>query len=219
MAEQTVVCPKCGHRFPVTKALTGQIEDSLRHEFEARAKEQEKATRAVYEKRLAAEQKRLEKQVTVRAQKASAVQVARLRSLLSSGAKREKATKASFARQLVAERSRLEREAIKGARAAVSTQVADLRKQIRAREAAIQDMQDREAAVQQREKQLKAREQNIQKAIEATRKKTIEETSETIEKEYHTRELQHQKVVSDLKKQLPTRSEGLSNPRNRPKGK
>jgi len=202
MAEQTVVCPKCGHRFPVTKALTGQIEDSLRHEFEAQAKEQEKATRAVYEKRLAAEQKRLEKQVTVRAQQASAAQVARLRSLLSSAAKREKAAKASFARQLVAERSRLEREAIKGARAAVSTQVADLRKQIRAREAAIQDMQDREATVQQRETQLRVREQNIQKAIEATRKKTIEETSETIEKEYHTRELQHQKVVSDLKKQL-----------------
>lgn len=206
MAEPTVVCPKCGHRFPVTKALTGQIEDSLRHEFEAQAKEQEKAAQAAYEKRFAVEQKKIEKQITAQAEKASAAQVAKLRSLLSDAEKREKATKASFAKQLVAEKLRLEREALKEAKAAVSTQVADLRKQIRESEAAIQGMQEREAAVQQREKQLKAREQNIQKAIarevEATRKKTIEEASERIEKEYHTRELQHQKVVSDLKKQL-----------------
>ncbi len=32
MAEPIVVCPQCGHRFPVTKALTDQIEESLRRQ-------------------------------------------------------------------------------------------------------------------------------------------------------------------------------------------
>jgi hypothetical protein len=206
MADPIVVCPKCGHRFAVTKALTDQIEVSLRHQFEARAEEQEKAAQVAYEKRLAAEREKLEKQVTARAAKASAAQVAKLRGLLADAKKREKTAQASFVRQLAAEKSRLQREAVNEAKASVSSQLVDLRKQIRESEAAVQEMQKREAAVQEREKLLKAKEQDIQKAIarerEVTRKKTLQETSERIEKEYHTRELQHQKVVSDLKKQL-----------------
>jgi len=188
MAEPRVVCPKCGHRFAITKVLTDKIEDSLRHQFEAQAKEQEKAAQVAYEKRLAAEREKLEKQVTARAAKASAAQVAKLRGLLADAEKREKAAQASFARQLAVEKSRLKREAVNDAKASVSSQLADLRKQIRENKTAVQDMQEREAAVQEREKLLKAKEQDIQKAIarevEVTRKKTLQEASERIEKEY-----------------------------------
>jgi hypothetical protein len=206
MAESKVVCPKCGYRFPVTKALTDQIEDSLRQQYEAQAKEREKAAQVAYNTRLATEREKLEKQVTARAAKASATQVAKLRSLLANAERREKAAHSNFHRQLASEKSRLEREATKEAKASVASQMADLRKQIRESEAAVEEMQKREAAVRQRERSLKAREEDLQKAIarkvEATRKRTVQEVSERIEKEYHTRDLQHQKVVSDLKQQL-----------------
>ena len=206
MAEPRVVCPKCGHRFPLTKALTDQIEGTLRQEFEIQAEEQKKAVQAVYDKRLAAEQKKIERQITAQAKKAASSQISKLRSLLLDADKREKATKAGFAKQLATEKSRLEREARKEANATVSAQITDLHKQIGDNKATIRDMQARESAVQQLEKQLKTREQNIQQVIarevEATRKKAVEEVSVKIEKDYHTRELQHQKVVSDLKTQL-----------------
>ena len=37
MAEQTIVCPNCGKRIPVSKALTHQIETELRETFDAQA--------------------------------------------------------------------------------------------------------------------------------------------------------------------------------------
>lgn len=36
MTEPRVICPKCGHRFPVTEALTAQIEKALREQFETK---------------------------------------------------------------------------------------------------------------------------------------------------------------------------------------
>ena len=61
MSEPRVECPKCGHRFPVTKALTGQIEESLRHQYEADTKALEKSMKVEYDKRIAAEHEKAEK--------------------------------------------------------------------------------------------------------------------------------------------------------------
>ncbi len=49
MAEPRIVCPKCGHRFPVTKALTAQIEESLEARFQAETKKKEKRTSCLRE--------------------------------------------------------------------------------------------------------------------------------------------------------------------------
>jgi uncharacterized Zn finger protein (UPF0148 family) len=35
MAEQTILCPSCGKRIPISKALTEQAEANLRKDFEA----------------------------------------------------------------------------------------------------------------------------------------------------------------------------------------
>jgi hypothetical protein len=206
MAETIVVCPECGHRFPVTKALTDQIEESLRRQFEADSRQKEKAAQAAFEKRLEAEREKIEKLATTRAAEASAAEVGKLRTLLAEGEKREKEARANFDRQLAAEKARLKLDAVKEARASVTTEIAELREQMRKNNAKLQEMQKRDAEIQEREKQLKAKEQDLQKAIarevEAARKRTFQETSERLEEEYRTRELQHQKIVTDLKKQV-----------------
>lgn len=177
MAEQRVVCPKCGHRFPISKALTDQIEHSLRHQFDEQSKEQVRAAKATFAKRLLSERERVERQVT-----------------------------ANFRKRLAAEKSRVRREAVKEAQASAAAHVAGLRKHIRQSELAVKGFQKREAAVKARDKLLKAKEQDIDKAIarevEVARKKTLLEATERIEREHHTRDLQHQKVVADLRKQL-----------------
>lgn len=39
MPEQTIECPKCGHRIPLTDALMRPIEENLRREYDAKSKE------------------------------------------------------------------------------------------------------------------------------------------------------------------------------------
>jgi hypothetical protein len=162
----SIVCPKCGHRFPITKALTGQIENSLRHEFEVHARDQQKAAQAAFEKRFAIEREKF-----------------------------KKVAQTNMEKQLAVEKSRLERAAVEKAKA----QIAELREQIRDNKAAVWEMQKREAA-------WKAKEGNLQKEIdrkvEAARMKERQEARESIEKEYHIRELLHQKAYADVKQQL-----------------
>lgn len=199
MTDSRVICPKCGNRFPVTEALTAQIEEGLRERFDTELKERENVARTAYEKRLIAERAKLEKEASARAERASAAELSKLRQSLAAVERREKTAEANFAKQLAEEKSRLRRDALREASASVSGQVADLRKQVKDGETKLRTIQAREADLQQRE-------QDIQKAItrevDAARKKTQQETTAKVDKDYRTRELQHQKMVADLKNQL-----------------
>ena len=105
MPEQTIVCPKCGNRFPVSKALNDQIEA----EAEKRGKEAE----AVYEEKLAAETARLEKQARKQAEKAVSADVSMLREELAQAQKTGKDAQASFEHRLEEEISKLQKQARK----------------------------------------------------------------------------------------------------------
>ncbi len=48
MAEQTVVCPKCGSRIPLSQALGGQFEQRIRKELALELKEKERDLKAQY---------------------------------------------------------------------------------------------------------------------------------------------------------------------------
>lgn len=76
MPEQTIICPNCGKRIPVSEALTHQIESKLRDEYEAKEKEREKVitekaekkARIDAEKQLAAEKSIIEKRAKINAE-------------------------------------------------------------------------------------------------------------------------------------------------------
>jgi uncharacterized Zn finger protein (UPF0148 family) len=55
MTEPTIVCPQCGKNFPLTRALTDQVETALRREFEQERRVQEKRLREDFDKKLAFE--------------------------------------------------------------------------------------------------------------------------------------------------------------------
>lgn len=206
MVEPSIVCPKCGCRFPLTKALTAQIEGPLREQFEAERRERERAAQAAYEKQLTAERAKLEREATAAARKASAAELSKLRASLAAADRREKAAQANFARQLAFEKARLKGEALKEATASVSAKIAELRRNVEKKEAQLREIRLKEAELHQRESVLRAKEQGLQRRIadevNAARKKALQETTAKLDKEYRTRELQHQKVVTDLKNQL-----------------
>ena len=40
MADETIVCPKCKFQFPLSEAMTRQIEEGIRSQFDAQSKEE-----------------------------------------------------------------------------------------------------------------------------------------------------------------------------------
>ena len=68
MAEQSISCPACGKKIPLTRALRAEIEESVEREM-----------RAKYEERLEADLQRVQKEAVRRAEKKAAQELAALR--------------------------------------------------------------------------------------------------------------------------------------------
>ena len=83
MAEQSIACPSCGKKIPLTRALRAEIETSLKAEFG----ERERELRDEYERKLDAERERVEKDAAKRAEKKLAQELAGLKDQLKDQAK------------------------------------------------------------------------------------------------------------------------------------
>ena len=83
MAEQSIACPSCGKKIPLTRALRAEIETSLKAEFG----EREREMRDEYEKKLEADRERVEKDAAKRAEKRLAQELAGLQGQLKEQAK------------------------------------------------------------------------------------------------------------------------------------
>lgn len=75
MSAETIACPSCGRKIPLSDALRSEIESSLRAQFDAR----ERALRKELENRLAQDAVRLEKDAAERAEKKLAQELAGLK--------------------------------------------------------------------------------------------------------------------------------------------
>ena len=83
MAEQSIACPSCGKRIPLTRALRAEIETSLKAEFG----ERERELRDEYERKLDADRERVEKDAAKRAEKKLAQELGGLKEQLREQAK------------------------------------------------------------------------------------------------------------------------------------
>ena len=83
MAEQSIACPSCGKKIPLTRALRAEIETSLKAEFG----ERERELRDEYERKLDADRERVEKEAAKRAEKKLAQELAGLQGQLNDQAK------------------------------------------------------------------------------------------------------------------------------------
>lgn len=205
MAEQTVICPKCGTRIPISKALTSQIEADLRKSFDAESAKRDKETQAAFEKRLATETTRLEKQARKDAEQAASAEFSKIQRELSDAQKREKAAQAGFERKLAQEKSRLEKQARIDVEKEISTEMADLQEQLRKKEKQVADVQKQQVHIQKLQDQLNAREKAIEteiaRKVERASRKVEEEISSRIEEEHHKHDLELEMKLSDARRQ------------------
>jgi hypothetical protein len=87
MAEQSIACPSCGKKIPLTRALRAEIEQSVKQEFEETLRSRERELRALYEERLEDDLQRAQKEAVRKAEKKIAQEVAALRDQVRDQAK------------------------------------------------------------------------------------------------------------------------------------
>jgi hypothetical protein len=76
--DQSIACPSCGKKIPLTRALRAEIESSLKEEFDERTRE----LRDQYDRKFDADRERLEKDAARRAEKKLAHELAGLKQQL-----------------------------------------------------------------------------------------------------------------------------------------
>ncbi len=205
MAEQTITCPNCGQRIPISKALTSQIEAGLRKTFKAEAARREKETEAAFKKRLIAEIARSERQARKEAEQAASAKLSKMQLDLTQAKKREKATEASFDRRLAEAKSRLEKQTRKEIKKEISAELAELQEQVWEKDKQIARGKKNEAEILKLQNQIAAREKameaEITRRVDKASRKAREETAAKSEAQHRSHELQLEKQLSDARRQ------------------
>lgn len=196
MLEQSIVCPHCERKIPLTEALTHPIEEKLRKEFESETKKQERdheaaiaAIKKEHAQELAGERAAIEKTARKHAEEALAHDIKDLKSQLEEKAKllddarkhelalrkrereieeRESNLKLEAQRTLDKERAKIREEATAKALGQHELELSDLKTQLAERTKQLDDAQQQELALRTRQRELEERERSL--TLEMTRK-------------------------------------------------
>lgn len=87
MADQSISCPSCGKKIPLTRALRAEIEASVKQQFDETLQERERQLRAKDQSRLEEELLRAEKEAAKRTEKKIAQELTGLKTQLKDQAK------------------------------------------------------------------------------------------------------------------------------------
>ena len=87
MADQSISCPSCGKKIPLTRALRADIEASLKQQFDQTLQDRDRELRANYESRLEEDLQRAEAEAAKKAEKRVAQELAGLKDQVKDQAK------------------------------------------------------------------------------------------------------------------------------------
>ncbi len=87
MADQSISCPSCGKKIPLTRALRAEIEASLKQQFDETLQNRERELRAKYESRLEEDLQRAQADAAKKAEKRVAQELAGLKNQVKDQAK------------------------------------------------------------------------------------------------------------------------------------
>lgn len=234
MLEQSISCPHCGKKIPLTEALTHPIEEKLRKEFSSETKKSEREHEAAVEalkkehaQELVGERVAIEKAARKRVEDALAQDMKDLKSELAEKAKlldearkeelalrkrereideRENTLKLETQRTLDKERTRIREEAATKALGERQIELDDLKTQLEDRTKKLDEAQQRELVLRKREREIEERESTLK--VEAQR--TLDKERGKIRAEAAAKALGERQVeLDDLKAQLQERTEKL----------
>ena len=87
MADQSISCPSCGKKIPLTRALRAEIEASLKRQFDETLENRERELRAKYDSRLEGDLQRAQADAAKKAEKRVAQELAGLKNQVKDQAK------------------------------------------------------------------------------------------------------------------------------------
>jgi hypothetical protein len=87
MSDQSISCPSCGKKIPLTRALRAEIEASLKQQFDDTLQDRERELRTKYESRLEEDLRRAQAEAAKKAEKRVAQELAGLKSQVKDQAK------------------------------------------------------------------------------------------------------------------------------------
>jgi len=173
---QTIQCPECGTEIPLTEAISSQLSEEIRREYECRAQAKEREL-AKEREALAARERQLEES--------------------------RRAVDEAVAKKVAEERVRVEAEAKKKASESVALAVADLQNQVAEKEKALGVAQKNELEIRKKQRELEAEKRNmdleVARRLDTERKKVQEETVKAAQEEHRLKDLDNEKMIEGLK--------------------
>jgi len=176
---QTISCPEGGTEIPLTEAISSQLSEEIRREYECKAQAKEREL-AKEREALAVRQKQLEES--------------------------RKAVDETVSKRLAEERVRVEAEAKKKASESVALAVADLQNQVAEKEKALGVAQKNELEIRKKQRELEAEKKNleleVERRLDAERKKVQEDAVKAVQEEHRLKDLEKDKRLADVQAQL-----------------
>lgn len=206
MENQKITCPECNATFPVTEALTGEIEDRLRKEWEKDAEQEKEKYETEFQEMLKKSVEEATKKASKDAKSEYDAEVADLEKELKATQKEVEKEKKSFEQRVAGETVRLEKEAKKAANETASSEITDLKNKLQERSKKIRELEEASELLDEKGKKLEAREKKLEatvakevnKAVAEAKKKAMDETAE----EFESQIMQKDKKLGDLSKQV-----------------
>ena len=176
MPDQTIKCPKCGTKIPLSEALTNQIEDSIRSQYEAEAAKRTQE----FDKEKQAFKKQLEKQ--------------------------KQAVEEQVAEQVKAERKKIAEVERKKILAEQNEQTKALQEELEEKNKKLSDMQKQEIGLRKKQRELEQKRQELelenQRTLDAERKKISEEAGKKAAEEQQLKMREKDDQLDAMKKQI-----------------
>jgi hypothetical protein len=218
MSDQAISCPQCGTQIPLTEALSHQIKERLKNEFE---KEQQKKEQELSErqarleeerKRLSEEKLSMEKIVEERLKEAGAKQeqeLSRQKEAFELEKKRLEQEKIALAeeaeKKLAAEREEMQRRAEAKAQEKLSTELADLKMQNEERARELEEVRKNELELRKKAREIEEREKKLelemQRKMDEEKEKIADLVRRSTEDEFRMKMLEKEKQLEQAQRQ------------------
>ena len=179
MPEQTIVCPNCGKKIPITETLSHQIKENLQREFDDKVKQLE-ISLSKREKLLHEEAKKIEKS--------------------------KQAIETQICERLKVEAEKLKREAKKEAKSALELELKDLQEQNAEKEKRLEEARKAELEFRKKIRDLDEKRKNIDleivRRLDEEREKIKLNALEIFSEERRLKDIEKDKKINDMIKTI-----------------
>ena len=183
MAKELIKCPECGAEFPLSQAMSKDMEVEYSKKYQQQIKELEEKK----DKELEAKANEVDKKLKAEQAKFE---------------KKEQELKA----QMEAAEAKLKEDAKKKAEEGLKVELEDLKEQLDAKSKKLEESQKQELDIRKKQRELEERENALEletaRKIDEERNKVQEETSKAIEEQHRLKDAEKDKQMSDMKKQI-----------------